>query len=88
MNHKETLQNVRKILTNNFDWLKGLNPILLEHRLREDLELDSLDMVNLQVAVEDEFDIRFDPVETDLTEVFQTVGSLAEFLKIYAGNGE
>jgi acyl carrier protein len=73
---------------NTFNWLSDANPILPDHSLREDLELDSLGMVNLQVAIEDEFDIRFDPVETDLTEVFETVESLAEFIQKYTQENE
>ncbi|MCA9734093.1 MAG: acyl carrier protein [Deferribacteres bacterium] len=88
MKQNDIFQNVQKILINNFDWLNVTSPIAPEHRLREDLELDSLAMVSLQVAVEDEFDIRFDPVETDLTEVFLTVGSLTKFIEVYAGNGD
>jgi len=75
-----TFQIIREILLRTFSWLDE-NNITLESRLREDLELDSLAMVNLQVAIEDEFDIRFDPVETDLTEVFETVGTLINFIE-------
>lgn len=74
-------ERIRRILVNNFNWLSNAKQILPEHRLREDLELDSLGMVNLQVAVEDEFRMRFDPIETDLVEVFRTVGSLVKFLQ-------
>ena len=38
-------------------------------------------MVNLQVTVEDKFNIHFDPIEMDLLEVFETVGSLVTFLE-------
>ncbi len=74
---------MQQILVNNFDWLTDADSILAEHRLRDDLGLDSLAMVNLQVIIEDEFDMRFDPIETDLAEVFETVESLADFLVSY-----
>lgn len=70
--------------------LCGLSPcldrpvaILPEHRLREDLKLDSLDMVALQLTIEEHFHIRFNPIEMDLTEAFESVGSLAHFLEQY-----
>lgn len=33
--------------------------------LQDGLQLDSLSVVELQVAIEDHFDIRFDPADTD-----------------------
>lgn len=83
MNSKTMLKLMQQILVNNFDWLTDADSILAEHRLRDDLGLDSLAMVNLQVIIEDEFDMRFDPIETDLAEVFETVESLADFLVSY-----
>lgn len=85
MNSETVLQVILWILINNFDWLADIDSILPEHRLRDDLELDSLAMVNLQVALEDELDMRFDPIEIDLAEVFETVESLADFLVSYLG---
>lgn len=81
MSSETKLKFIQQILVNLFDWITDANQIFPEHRLREDLELDSVAMVNLQVAIEDEFDIRFDPIETDLAEVFDTVGSLADFIE-------
>ena len=66
-----------------FDWLTNDNEIAIEDKLREDLGIDSLGMVNLQVTIEDNLNIRFDPIENDLTEVFDTVGSLASFVDEY-----
>lgn len=85
MHSRITLQVIRRIMVNEFDWLTDGDCILAEHRLREDLELDSLAMVSLQVAIEDEFEIRFDPVQPDPTVVFHTVGSLAHFLEDHLG---
>lgn len=48
--------------------------------LVDDLGLESLVLVTLQVALEKRLGIRFDPLEADLTEVFDTVGSLARHL--------
>jgi len=79
----KALEAIKRILVDAFPWIDDVSSILPEHGLREDLELDSLAMVNLQVAIEDTFAIRFDPIEMDLAEVFETVGSLADFLERY-----
>lgn len=50
-------------------------------RLHEDLGLDSLGLVRLQVAIEDEFTIHFDPMAEDLAEAFETVGSLLQLVQ-------
>ena len=63
------------ILVENFDWLER-GKIEGGHRLREDLRLDSVGLISLQVEVEDVFALRFDPLESDLVEVFSTVDSL------------
>jgi acyl carrier protein len=59
-----------------FDWLDGrhLDPAM---RFMEDLQFDSVALVHLQVAVEDNFGLRFHPLDDDLMEIFATVGSLA-----------
>jgi acyl carrier protein len=49
-------------------------------RLREDLGLDSLHLVTLQVAVEDHYDIAFDPTDEHLADAFTTVGGLARYV--------
>ena len=49
--------------------------------LVDGLGLDSLGLVRLQVGLEAKLNIRFDPLEVDLTEVFDTVGSLARYLE-------
>jgi acyl carrier protein len=51
-----------------------------EHRLQEDLGLDSLAMVDLMVAIEDNLDVYFDPVQLDLETAFETVCSLSNFV--------
>lgn len=68
------------ILLELFPRLADMEPILPSHRLRDDLDLDSLDMVNLQIAIEDTFNISFDPIETDIAEAFESVESLANYL--------
>ncbi|MEY8284158.1 acyl carrier protein [Lachnospiraceae bacterium 50-23] len=50
--------------------------------LREDIGLDSIDLVVLQVEIEDQWDIRFNPLEDDFLEIFDSINSLCEFLKL------
>jgi len=53
-----------------------------DHRLRKDLGLDSLGMVDLMVAIEDAFQIYFDPLLMDLDEAFKSIGSITDFVII------
>ena len=85
MSDNETFMLIKDILVSSCDWLIDPNKITKDSRLREDLELDSLSLVNLQVKLEDELEIRFDPVEMDLTQTFKTVGTLVSFLENTTG---
>ena len=42
-------------------------------------------MVDVMVAIEDAFNMQFDPVGTDLEEVFMSVGALVDFLRAHHG---
>lgn len=52
--------------------------ITLTTNLREDLDADSLDAVEIIMAVEDELDIE---IPDDIAERFQTVGQIVEYLE-------
>jgi acyl carrier protein len=67
MNH---LTELKEILTKKFS---KESPITLETRLLEDLNFDSLDLVELVVEIEDEFGVELN--EEHLTRV-KTVGDL------------
>jgi len=69
------------ILKSNFKWLVDEN-IKMKSTIREDLQLDSISIINFQVLIEDEFDIIFNPMETDLVEVFTTISSLYKYVKM------
>lgn len=71
---------IKKILIENFYWIED-NDIKLESSLRNDLRLDSISIINLQILVEDEFNIRFNPIETDLNEVFKNIFSLIVYIE-------
>lgn len=77
------MKNTTEKLTGIFQNLFGIdiNKISLDDRLRDDLKLDSINLVNLQVEIEDCFNIRFNPLETDLAFIFKTVDSLLSFLE-------
>jgi cysteine synthase/acyl carrier protein len=49
-------------------------------RLRDDLDLDSLHLVQLQVAIEDAFKIVFDAADERLLTAFDTIASLAAYV--------
>lgn len=55
--------------------------ITAESRLQEDLDMSSLELVMLQIALEEEFLISFDPINDDFGAIFQTVSSVYRFVK-------
>jgi|YNPBryBLVA2012_1023415.scaffolds.fasta_scaffold120295_1 acyl carrier protein len=70
-----------------FDKVKGIllskvavapDAVTPEARLKEDLEVDSLDMVEMAMALEDEFSIK---VPDDAIAVIQTVADVVEFVR-------
>lgn len=50
-----------------------------------DLGFDSVNLLYLQVAVEDEFDIRFDPVLDDFSAIFKDIISLCSYIEEKVG---
>ncbi|MBQ8824296.1 MAG: acyl carrier protein [Ruminococcus sp.] len=70
-----------------FDKLKELivdqldveeDEVTLEAKIQEDLEADSLDIVDLVMSVEDEFSVK---VEDEDVEKIKTVGDLVSFIE-------
>lgn len=76
----QVLEEIRQIITEIPGGFLAGNQIRPEHRLREDLGLDSLAMVDLMVAVEDTLGISFDPTQMDLDTAFETVSSLTHYI--------
>ena len=74
------LNKIQKILYNNFSWIEN-KELNLNNSLKNDLGFDSISLVELQILIEEEFNIRFNPIETDLSEVFKTIASLIEYLE-------
>jgi len=71
--------------------LAGMPGLLLEadrvqlcHRLREDLGMESLTLIEMIVTIEDAFGFRVDPVTMDLDEALTSVESLVAFVRKHA----
>ena len=73
-------QRVCQVILTVADWLPNNQEVLQSDSLKNDLGFDSLALVHLQVAIEDEFGFRFDPVRTDFISVFDKVVNLITFL--------
>lgn len=56
-------------------------PVTGDTLLREDIGLDSIDLVVLQIEVEERWNIRFDPFQDDFQKIFCSIGTLCEFLE-------
>ena len=70
-------ENIKKIIADQFD--VDVEEISGETSLREDLGADSLDLLDLVMALEDEYSIEID-VEEELNSI-QTVGDVEEYIK-------
>ena len=54
--------------------------IMHSSRLREDLQMDSLQMILFQVRLEEEFLFSFDPME-EMAKIFYSVESVCRYLE-------
>ena len=75
-----TRKDLEKMLTDALNWVTGLekNRFTLRTRLKKDLELDSLDLVELEMKIEEKFG--FVIKDEDLFK-FKTVGDIYKFLE-------
>ena len=77
MEEKEILERLKKLIGQSMPDVDIKN-VTLETRLIEELQFDSLGMMMLAMAMEDEFGVRFDePVN------FVTVKDVLEFVKTH-----
>ena len=67
-----TIKDIVKNLTDEEYEMK------MENSFVDDLGFDSVNLLYLQVAVEDEFDIKFDPILDDFSEIFRNLKNLCE----------
>lgn len=68
-------QRVIKIVAEQLG--QAISEVKLTHHLQEDLGADSLDSVELVMAIEDEFEIE---IEDDAAEKLSTVQSIVDYL--------
>lgn len=69
-------ERIRQILCEQLDLEE--NKITMESDIVEDLEADSLDVVDLVMTLEDEFGLE---VPDDQVENFRTVGDIVNFIR-------
>lgn len=69
-----------ELVSTQFSWTLPPDEMTAETQLREDLDLDSLHIVELQVSIEDRFGVSFDPHDEGLLDAFTTIGSLASYV--------
>ena len=76
-------KRLEKIMTENIPKLKGKEELMRLDvtRIADDLQMDSFDIVTLQVVLEDNFGFVFNPLEDDFEEIFQTMGNLEQFVR-------
>ena len=70
------LEKVKEILAEQFD--TDADKITADTDLQEDLGADSLDVVDLLMSIEDEFDVE---VPDDEIENIKTVGALVAYIE-------
>lgn len=79
------LTEIAGLISTMFPWCLRYGSPVPQAKLKDDLNLDSLHLVELQVAVEDHFRIRFDPADHDFLGAFTTVGGLAGYVEAKVG---
>jgi acyl carrier protein len=75
-----TIKDIVKNLTDEEYEMK------MENSFVDDLGFDSVNLLYLQVAVEDEFDIKFDPILDDFSEIFKNLKNLCECVERKLGD--
>lgn len=72
---------IRDIIVDQLSVDKSM--VTMDTNLTKDLEADSLDAVEIIMAIEEEFDIE---VPDEEAEKFQVVGDLVEYVEAHTGN--
>lgn len=75
----DVIAEVAEVIAAGFPWVLEYANVTADARLRDDLQLDSLHLVALQVAVEDRLGIRFDTADAALLDAFESVGALGSY---------
>ena len=85
---EETENRIIGIVSEMFRNSAGYNSditVSAESKIRDELEFDSIMLIVLQIDIEDAFQIRFDPVEEDLQQVFLSVRTLTDSVQSHMG---
>ena len=83
MDASDVIRTIDRILVEDFEL--DAEQVVPEANLREDLDLDSLDAVDLVVALEKAFSIRID---AKVVEKMQTVGDIHDYVRAIFESGE
>lgn len=75
------LEKIKEILSEQFD--VEAEEIAVETTLQEDLGADSLDVVDLLMSIEDEFEV---DIPDEEVENIKTVGALVEYIESHSKN--
>jgi acyl carrier protein len=77
-----TLERLQELLTSDFD----LDPGVVQRDARlEELDIDSLRMIEILFSVEDAFKITVPAEQAELRTRLKTVGDLADYIDTLAG---
>ncbi len=76
MSNEELFQNIKQMIVNQLGVDESI--ITMESSFVDDLNADSLDMVELVMAMEQEFDIS---IPDEVAERVSTVGDAVEYIK-------
>ena len=83
MNREETEQKVKEIIVSSLD-LEDVSPSDIDTEsplFGEGLGLDSIDALELGMAIKREFGIAFSKDPADNKRIFRSVGTLAEYIE-------
>ncbi|MCT4688876.1 acyl carrier protein [Vallitalea sp.] len=67
------LEKVITIIKDILDTEESMNG---ETHLLDDLAMDSISMLYLQIAIEDKFNVKFDPLEDEFEFIFSNINNL------------
>lgn len=82
MNKAELRDRLEQVMMHNIAKLEGKEELLKRNdtKLADDLQMDSFDIVTLQVALEEMFEFEFNPLEDDFVGIFENIENLERFL--------
>jgi acyl carrier protein len=79
-NSPSVWSQITQLIAEHFAWVP-LSAPAVDMQLRDGLGLDSLHLVELQVAIEDAFQVVFDPTDDQFLDAFTTIGALETYVR-------